>query len=425
MFCTYAVTGSREQWQPIFICHDCCTAEEENQCICDACSDQCHQDHNVEYIGMGPSYCDCGKDEKCCKIIEDSRLKAQELDCGDHIANVESVVVSETPKPVLESQVSRIPELENTDTCTRLKRQAKILSTLSRDTFWLDFDESPDELCELEQLALQILKWHTTTRELDNMVGAEWWVQVKDLASNAAVDLHYDKDEKLAESFGLANFPLISTVSYLGNDGYPTLVLPHRYDESEEHDMDFMLMSHPRPGKHLLFDGRLLHGAPAHPDLLLGEARDKTNLKGYRVTFLVNLWQETKPKIVNRLSSDIRDELLNDWKENGLGNHGSFEITMENEDIASISVLSEDDLPVDRRVRIILPFVSEGATWIEDGDDGPDLVLMTFACPKHNFDTVNVAFGPGMQSYLEYIEDDNDVDQDAIYEPVPYAEDYV
>jgi len=372
---------------------------------------------------MGPSYCDCGKDEECCKIIEASRVKAQELRCKDCVEH--DKVVEVEALPLLDSQVSRITELEDTKTCEHLKEQATALVKLSRDTHWLDFDESPDDLCDLERLALQIFKLHTAARELENMAGAEWWVQVKELKSNAAaVDLHYDKDEKLAESFGLGHFPLISTVSYLSDNGYPTLVLPHRYDESEEHDMDCMLVSHPRLGKHLLFDGRLLHGAPSHPALLRDEAENNTTLKGYRVTFLVNLWQGLQPVGVKRLSSEIRDALLTTAKKSSTGNDGFPDISTEKEDIPSITVLSEDDLPVDKRVRIILPFVSEGATWIEDDDnDEAELVLMTFICPKQNSDTVNVQFGPGMQSYLEYLEDETD--QDAIYEPIPHAEDYV
>jgi hypothetical protein len=48
--------------------------------------------------------------------------------------------------------------------------------------------------------------------------GAEWWVQVKPIAAEAsnaeaAVDLHYDKDEELSAAFLLGSFPDLSTVT--------------------------------------------------------------------------------------------------------------------------------------------------------------------------------------------------------------------
>jgi hypothetical protein len=50
-------------------------------------------------------------------------------------------------------------------------------------------------------------------------VGAECWVQVRDATTSdskqSAIDLQYDEDKALTDSFGSLSFPAISTVPYL------------------------------------------------------------------------------------------------------------------------------------------------------------------------------------------------------------------
>jgi len=86
---------------------------------------------------------------------------------------------------------------------------------------------------------------------LDKHCGAEWWNKQN---KEAAINLHYDKDEELASTFALGQFPTLSTVTYLtgntirssssdervddGDSGVgtsvvvvaPTLVFAHTYD---------------------------------------------------------------------------------------------------------------------------------------------------------------------------------------------------
>ena len=69
--CTFTATGAYPTFQAVYICHTCATPNPNNEnstddrsmplCICDACAECCHETlgHDVEYIGMGPSYCDC------------------------------------------------------------------------------------------------------------------------------------------------------------------------------------------------------------------------------------------------------------------------------------------------------------------------------------------------------------------------------
>ena len=72
--------------------------------------------------------------------------------------------------------------------------------------------------------------------------------------------------------------------------------------------MDEMLVSYPRRGKHLVFDGRLLHGAPAHHALRTMEDTVSTRnaTSSNRVTFLVNIWVNRQPSGVKPLPCRIR-----------------------------------------------------------------------------------------------------------------------
>ncbi len=129
-------------------------------------------------------------------------------------------------------------EGKDQDICQSLIRQIEILAAHSRDTFWVPIEDDDhaesdvngsngvvgnDKWCDLELLAREIYKRHVQSYNLHtaksdeeraiphgdvNKGGAEWWVQVKPAGSSRApVDLHYDKDEVLAETFGLGSFP--------------------------------------------------------------------------------------------------------------------------------------------------------------------------------------------------------------------------
>ena len=76
----------------------------------------------------------------------------------------------------------------------------------------------------------------------------------------------------------------ISTVTYLTHDGSPTIVLDctadTQYGKVKQRDITRAWVSFPSPLKHMSFDGRLLHGAPALQQL---------RPDAVRVTFLANV----------------------------------------------------------------------------------------------------------------------------------------
>ena len=360
----------------------------------------------------------------------------------------------------------------------QLQWQALELIRHSRETFWLgadvlqvdddDYDgKQIQHLCGLEQLACIIFRQHWQQYNLSRhcsgngssstaRLGAEWWVQVKSVSSPGddenkdeeriipvagggaaeAVDLHYDKDEALAEAFGLGAFPTLSTVTYLTvpttTAAAPTVVFSHRYDESESHGISEMMVNHPAPHKHLVFDGRLLHGAPAHfalrrertellsPTILSSRIADdddddNNNSQSLRITFLVNIWLNHKPGAVGTLPDTIRKAL------NACGSNDACTSVLSR---TASSPLFTGPLPVPTMTidaatagldtdRIELPFVGGKATWGNGDDDSDDdeeedafMVLSTHPPPlrlalDREDDSLLVQFGPGFEAVLQ------------------------
>ena len=177
---------------------------------------------------------------------------------------------------------------------------------LASGSFWLPADASPTN--PLEELAAKIFQFHTAGAKpaVDHSTsGAEWWANVSRgaaIASHGDINLHFDKDEAAYSDYGLIVHPLLSTITYLSDEGAATLVLPHiilnaadrsEYTRSEAagSEVASALLVPPSTGRHVCFDGRWLHGAPAGYHV-----RQSTADADYcRITFCVNIWVGHKP----------------------------------------------------------------------------------------------------------------------------------
>ena len=191
-------------------------------------------------------------------------------------------------------------------------------------TFWVACEDMAQPRCALEALAAAVFRTHTSSVGADafekGTSGAEWWVQT----GKKCPGLHWDKDEACRETSGIFVHPATSTVTYLtGNEGNaetgnaPTLVFDNlTVPEIARHGAGVpgnlrpdpecrrVFASWPRRGKHVAFDGRLLHGV--FPELTPGEAHRGDPLAcGSRVTFLVNIWLNHRPRDVRRLPDDV------------------------------------------------------------------------------------------------------------------------
>ena len=249
--------------------------------------------------------------------------------------------------------------------------------------------------CALEALALQIFQQHT--KGLEGMYrpeqsGAEWWTLVMDVVPPSTttpdkqqeqaqpksdndddddddddddeVGMHFDADYGLeAQAPDLMLHPRVATVTYLSSVGAPTLVLdrksPHHRTDPHKQSLSGNVttgwLSGPAVGKHICFDGRLLHGAPAtffpacktpqqqqQQQAPLEENKQQTG-KGdndgtdepqakrakvepaaapppppppppRRVTFLVNVWLNHCPMDADLLDDEVCASLQTPWK---------------------------------------------------------------------------------------------------------------
>jgi hypothetical protein len=243
--------------------------------------------------------------------------------------------------------------------------------------------------CALEAMALQIFKFHTkhllAGTYNPEQSGAEWWTLVldshppsrlpeedenddddnnSDEEEDDDVGMHFDADYGLeAQVSNMMVHPRLATVTYLSDVGVPTLILNQKSPTEGKggQELEGMVnkgwLSAPHQGKHIAFDGRLLHGAPGYIFPGYGVAEDhKVNLvkvqeeqqnatkrlkqngevldvahaaaaaacskdvsttpvpPGKRVTFMVNLWLNHCPLDAELLEDEVCEQLETPWK---------------------------------------------------------------------------------------------------------------
>jgi hypothetical protein len=205
--------------------------------------------------------------------------------------------------------------------------------------------------CVLEQLVQSIFQLHTKDLNpatfIPEQSGAEWWTLVlndsepmgtSESVEDAELDeedeedddvgLHFDADYGLeAQIPNLLVHPRVATVTYLSDYGSPTVVFakssPSSQTNVQERSPTRSLvspitqawLSHPNVGKHIAFDGRLLHGAPStfFPAI---ESKNGAYLVGDGENSLVNTNDveseppRKKPKITE-LAVNVRPEIVN------------------------------------------------------------------------------------------------------------------
>lgn len=181
----------------------------------------------------------------------------------------------------------RFPE----DALQLLRKTCRLAFAMSGSS-WLPCKAKPR--CLAESLAAAVFEHHAAGATFDSArSGAEWWAQVRHGGhEEEAIQFHWDTDEVAVERHGVNIHPHVSTVTYFSNCGAPTLVLdrrnplrPAELAKCAYGPIRQGLFCRPKVGRHISFDGQLLHGTAPHPD---GE-------HGERITFLVNVWLNHRP----------------------------------------------------------------------------------------------------------------------------------
>ena len=210
-------------------------------------------------------------------------------------------------------------DCEAAHTAKNARGKRRTSGTSSGRTFWVNAESEPR--CALEYLARETFRRATReaaaraerdagARDEDERArydpsksGAEWWTQVIDEGDE--IGWHWDKDYAL-EGAGVNAHPQLGTVTYFCDGGTPTVVVnrPTKVNCDYENgdvgvcgDITECVVSWPKWGKQITFDGRFLHGAPS-------EFARGTPQSSKRVTFLVNVWLNHKPITAEPLSQD-------------------------------------------------------------------------------------------------------------------------
>ncbi|CAK9014963.1 unnamed protein product [Durusdinium trenchii] len=183
-------------------------------------------------------------------------------------------------------------------------------------TYWLSTGATP--ACALEQLVLEICDWHKDRLGLSNTSGAEWWTLWMD-GEEDDVGWHWDADYESRQR-GETKHPSLGTVTYLeaGGSVAPTAILEGCHEPAIMAGMGSIVhvahLSLPVRGKHICFDGTLLHAAPVElrdafnfsfnaSDKLTGKKRST------RTTLLVNIWCGHVPRDPQRLPAEMASKL--------------------------------------------------------------------------------------------------------------------
>ena len=121
------------------------------------------------------------------------------------------------------------------------------------------------------------------------VIGGEWWLQERAPSEN--IGYHYDKDEAYASEHMTMRFPEVSTVTYLGDVGAPTLVFNQTTPDGNLEVPPLPVhgvLTYPSPNKHLVFRGNLQHGVSGELAIPLP---DDAPPHPRRRTLLVNWWR--------------------------------------------------------------------------------------------------------------------------------------
>ncbi|RHY04396.1 hypothetical protein DYB36_005857 [Aphanomyces astaci] len=174
-------------------------------------------------------------------------------------------------------------------------------------TFFIKANEA--SVCGMEVLAKKIFDLHTQGMTYDPATsGAEWWTQHIDHRDN--IGFHWDRDYGKEEDDQVHVHPFLGSVTYLCVNAGPTVILDKRgtfeYGADISGPLRQCIVSRPTPGKHITFDGELLHGAPS--DLAFPHVNEDDDTS-VRVTFLVNIWLNHVPIQSQRLEPTVASTL--------------------------------------------------------------------------------------------------------------------
>ena len=159
------------------------------------------------------------------------------------------------PSALFDAVVAAAPRVQGESTGGETYKFGK------HNTWWLPLQNSNGQLPPPQsaiEAAVHVLYKLDFANAPTPIVGAEWWLQERKPTEN--IGFHYDKDEAYASEHMTMRFPEVSTVTYLGDAGAPTLILNQTTPDGNEEVPPLPVeaaLVYPAPNKHLVFRGNL------------------------------------------------------------------------------------------------------------------------------------------------------------------------
>jgi len=166
-----------------------------------------------------------------------------------------------------------------------------------RDTFLLDTFK--DKFNLLEKIIYDLSIFHLKRLNLNidfNRYKIEFWWKNEYIKSNIKIihGLHSDKDEKLMHSNNILMTPLLSTVTYINDSIYPTLLTSTPeilFNKNDQINLKKgIILSFPKKLKHICFNGSNFHGVYN----IYEGSNDKIE-QSNRKTLMFNIWDSHSP----------------------------------------------------------------------------------------------------------------------------------
>ena len=157
----------------------------------------------------------------------------------------------------------------------------------------------------IEKYIDEISKFHLSKLKINNTqkVYIEfWYYHYLESNSNIIKILHFDKDEIAVRKKRKMIHPSLSTITYLNDSIYPTLITNLTRDKLINKDKNSCLQfSFPKKCKHITFNGNKLHGSV---NILNNNIEIGMNKIESRKALMFNIWIDHKPEDIEYYIND-------------------------------------------------------------------------------------------------------------------------
>jgi hypothetical protein len=133
----------------------------------------------------------------------------------------------------------------------------------------------------------------------------EYWTKLEIVNPNQVIvhEYHVDKDENLLTNEKILKYPLLSTVTYLNDNIYPTIISNIKANGYKTFNKNKLLLSFPKKLKHISFYGNNVHGVQK-----IFNTKNNNNI--IRKTLMFNIWENHVPlKLYQNMSNYMYDKL--------------------------------------------------------------------------------------------------------------------